>query len=169
MARRARRSRARPVDGVFFTGSYATGARIAAAAEPAHDQGPARARRQGSRLRLRRRRRQGGRGRHRRRRVLQHRTVLLLGRADLRARVDPRRVRRRVRRGGQGLQDGRSDGRVDLHRRDHAAPAARRAEEAGRRREEERREAPHRRQRRARQGQLVRADGLRRRRSLDGA
>ena len=74
-ARPAPRCCAQPVDGVFFTGSYATGAKIAAAARPADDQGPARARRQGSRLRLRRRRRQGRRRRRRRRRVLQHRAV----------------------------------------------------------------------------------------------
>ncbi len=39
---------AQPVDGVFFTGSYATGAKIAQAIGPRHDQAATRARRQGS-------------------------------------------------------------------------------------------------------------------------
>ena len=91
-----------PVDGVFFTGSYATGAKIAASA--------------GKRM-IKVQLELGGKdpvyvcddvdvkaaaaGR-RRRRVLQHRPVVLLGRAHLRARVDLRRVRRRVRRRGEG-------------------------------------------------------------------
>ena len=48
---------AQPVDGVFFTGSDATGKRIAAVARRRPRQGAARARRQGSDLRLRGRRR----------------------------------------------------------------------------------------------------------------
>jgi acyl-CoA reductase-like NAD-dependent aldehyde dehydrogenase len=87
-----------PVDGIFFTGSYATGAKIAAAAarrmvkvqlelggkDPIYvcddvDVQAAAAAVAG-------------------RRVLQHRTIVLLGRTHLRARVDPRCVRCGVRR-----------------------------------------------------------------------
>ena len=67
------------------------------------------------------------------------------------------------------LQVGRPDGRDDLHRRHHAAPAARRAEKAGRRRQTQGRAAPPRRQHRQAQGQLVRADRVRRRRPFDVA
>ena len=70
----------------------------------------------------RRRRRRQGRGRvARRRRDLQHRPELLLGRAHLRARASPRRVRRRLRRRRRGLQ-GR---RPDATRRPTSAPLTR--------------------------------------------
>ncbi len=85
------------IDGVFFTGSYATGARIAKAVgrasmklqlelggkDPTYvcdDADP-----------------QGGGRVAGRRRDVQHRPELLLGRAHLRAREDPRRLRRRLR------------------------------------------------------------------------
>ena len=51
-----------------------------------------------------------------RRRHVQHRAKLLLGRAHLRARQDPRCLRGRVRRDGEGLQGRRPDERGHLHR-----------------------------------------------------
>ena len=77
-------------------------------------------------------------------------------------------VRRFCRRSPR-LQAGRPDGRDDLHRRHHAAPAARRAEEAGRGRQTQGCAAPPWRQCRQAQGQLVRADRVRRRRPFDVA
>ena len=135
----------------------------------ANDQAAARARRQGPELRLRQR----GPARRRRivgrRRDVQHRPELLLGRADLCARAHPRQVRRGFCRDGQRLQARRPDGRVDLHRRDHARAATRRAREAGGRRDGQGRDAEVRGQTHRAQRQLVRADGAHRRRSLDGA
>ena len=136
-----------PVDGVFFTGSYATGQKIAAAA--------------GRRM-IKVQLELGGkdpiyvcddvdvegRGRGaRRRRVLQQRPVVLRGRAHLRA---PMRsttpfvdafVAEVTR-----LQRRRSDGRVDLSRTGDAPRAARRAEAPGRRRAQARRQGADRRQ-----------------------
>ena len=97
------------IDGVFFTGSAATGAKIAAAVGPRM-----------IRLQLelggkdptyvgRRCRSEGGRRIARRRRHVQHRPELLLGRAHLRARAYPRRLRRRLRRHRARLQDRRPD------------------------------------------------------------
>ena len=80
------------IDGLFFTGSYATGARIAAGRGLALHEAAARARRQGPDLRLRRRGREGRRRIAGRRRHVQHRPELLLGRAHLRAREGARRV-----------------------------------------------------------------------------
>jgi acyl-CoA reductase-like NAD-dependent aldehyde dehydrogenase len=107
---------------------------------PPDDQGSARARRQGPDLRLRRCRRRRHRGGRRRRCVLQHRPIVLLGRADLRARGDPRRVRRRLRRRGQGLQGRRSARRATYIGAITRAPQLD-VLQAGRRREEERRDA----------------------------
>ncbi len=75
------------LDGAFFTGSYATGRRIAEALAGQHGAGAARAGRQGPRLRVRRRRRGVGGGQPGRWRLLQQRPELLLRRADLRARA----------------------------------------------------------------------------------
>ena len=148
-----------PVDGVFFTGSYATGAKIAASA--------------GRRM-IKVQLELGGKDPIY---VADDVDVKAAAAAvadgafyntgqsccsverDLRARVGPRRVRRRVRGRGQGLQARRPAGRSDLHRRHHAQAAARGAEAAGRRRREERREAAPRRRRRS----GARATGSRRR------
>ena len=97
-----------PLDAVFFTGSYATGRKIAEAAA-----------RQLMKVQLElggkdpvyvgRRRGRRGRGQgHRRRRLLQHRPELLLGGAHLRPRADPRRLRGGLRGGGEGLRGRRS-------------------------------------------------------------
>ena len=72
---------------------------------PALRQAAAGARRQGPDLCLRRRRPEGRRRVAGRRRDVQHRPELLLGRAHLRAREDPRRLPRRLRRDREGLQD----------------------------------------------------------------
>ena len=157
-----------PVDGVFFTGSYATGAKIAAIA--------------GKRM-VKAQLELGGKD-----------PVYVCDDVDVKAaaagiadgafyntgqsccsveriyvrRVDPRCLRRGVRRGGQGVPDRRPDGRGHLHRRDHPAGAARRAEGAGRRCAEARRRPALRRPRDQGQGQLVRAHGAHRRRPLNG-
>ena len=90
-----------PVDGVFFTGSYATGAKIAASTGRRMIKTQLELGGKDPIYVVRRRRREGrGRG-GRRRRVLQHRAIVLLGRARLRARPDLRRVRRGVRRRSQ--------------------------------------------------------------------
>ena len=115
-----------PLDAVFFTGSYATGRKIAEAAarrlmkvqlelggkDPVYVADDVDV---------------GGRGQgHRGRRLLQHRPELLLGRAHLRPRAHPRRVRGGVRRGGAGVRGRRSHGREDLHRARRArGPSAR--------------------------------------------
>ena len=148
-----------PIDGVFFTGSYATGQRIA------RELGPRMVKLQ---LEL------GGkdpiyvredvdvakgRGVARRRRDVQHRAELLLGRAHLCASNDLRRFRQRVRQGSRGLQDRRSGVRDHLHRSDHARTADRSARTASRRRRRQGREACPRRRSRSATRQLVRADG----------
>ena len=137
---------------------------------PADDQGPARARRQGSRLRLRGRRRQGRRGGYRRRRVLQHRPIVLLGRAHLRARIDPRRVRRGVRRRGERLQASATRWSESTYigaitrkpQLDVLKKQVKDAKKKGAKLLIGGSVDP-------RQGQLVRADGVRRRRPFDGA
>ncbi len=116
-----------PVDGVFFTGSYATGAKIAASA--------------GRRM-IKVQLELGGKdpiyvcddvdvkaaaAARRRRRLLQHRAVVLLGRARLRPRGDPRRVRRGVRRRGEALPVGDPMDEATYIGADHPPAAARRA------------------------------------------
>ena len=90
---------------------------------PAHE-GAARAGRQGSRLRRRRRGRRGGGQGHRRRRLLQHRPELLLGRAHLRARADPRRLRRGVR----ARRCRASSSAIPLDEKTYIGPVAREAQ-----------------------------------------
>jgi acyl-CoA reductase-like NAD-dependent aldehyde dehydrogenase len=93
------------IDGLFFTGSHATGARIAAALGP---------RLVKLQLELGGKdpttsattRRAGGRRVAGRRRDVQHRPELLLGRAHLRARAHPRRLRRALRRRVRGFKLG---------------------------------------------------------------
>ncbi len=87
------------IDGLFFTGSYATGARIAQGGGLALHEAAAGAGRQGPDLCLRRRGSRAGRRIAGRRRDVQHRPELLFGRAHLCAREDPRCLRRRVRGG----------------------------------------------------------------------
>ena len=82
------------VDMVCFTGSYATGRRVAARRRRPLGPGAARARRQGRRVRVRRRRHRRRRARDRRGRVLQRRAVVQRDRARVRARGDLGRVRR---------------------------------------------------------------------------
>ena len=77
-----------PVDGVFFTGSYATGARIARAVGPRMIKLQLELGGKDPDLRLRRRRRRRRGGLAGRWRDVQHRAELLLGRAHLRARRD---------------------------------------------------------------------------------
>ena len=89
------------VDMVCFTGSYATGRRVARGRRRPPDPRAARARRQGRRLRVRRRRRRRRRVRDRRGRVLQRRPVVQRDRARLRARGDLGRVRGALGRGGR--------------------------------------------------------------------
>jgi acyl-CoA reductase-like NAD-dependent aldehyde dehydrogenase len=83
-----------PVDGVFFTGSHATGQRIAEAVGQALRQAAAGAGRQGPDLRLRGRRPEGGAESLADGAMYNTGPELLLGRAHLRAREDPRRLRR---------------------------------------------------------------------------
>ena len=100
---------AQPIDGVFFTGSYATGKAIAEAVGGSDDPRTARAGRQGPCVRHGRCRRTGGRGGFGRRRLLQQRSELLFGRADLCARGRVRRVRRRVREDRRRIRRRRSE------------------------------------------------------------
>ena len=124
-----------PVDGVFFTGSYATGAKIAASAGRRMIKVAARARRQGPGLRLRRRRRR----RRPRRPSPTARSTTPASRAarssasTCTSRSTTQFVDAFVAE-VKGVPDRRSDGRSDVHRRDHAPAAARRAAAAGRRR-----------------------------------
>ena len=138
------------VDGIAFTGSVATGTRIAErAAAPGRARQP-RARRQGPVHRLRRR---GGRDRDRRPRrrlgrVPQRRPGLHVGRALLRPARGLRRLPRRVRRPHAHAHRRRPDGSQDRHRPDGQRRPARQGPRAGRARRRGGRPGARRRRRR---------------------
>ena len=151
------------VDLVCFTGSYATGRRVARAAADRLIRVQLELGGKDAGLRVRRRRHRRGRARDRRRRVLQRRAVVQRDRAGVRARVDLGRLRERARRRGERVPRRRSHRRHDRRRPARACRAARRARRAARRRGAARgqgalRRRPHRPAR-----QLVRAHGRGRR------
>ena len=90
------------LDGVFFTGSHATGVRIAQAVAPKLLKLQLELGGKDPSLRARRRRPAGRRRKPGRRRDVQHRPELLLGGTHLRAREPARRLRRALRRHRQG-------------------------------------------------------------------
>ncbi len=149
-----------PVDGVFFTGSYATGAKIAASTGKRMIKTQLELGGKDPIYVVRRRRRERGAAAAVADGAFYNtgQSCCSVERVYVHEKIYDAFVEG-VRRRGQGLQDGRSARRRDVHRRDHAQAAARRPEEAGRRREEEGREAPDRRRARSR----PRATGSRRR------